>query len=74
MTHVTGQRDVSLEPTGARAMPSVSAVVPVYNGEPTLGELCERLATVLEGSSRDFEIILVNDGSRDASWKTPPHT
>ena len=66
---MTGQGDLPLEPTGAPAKTSVTAVVPVYNGEPTLGELCERLAAVLEGSSRAFEIILVNDGSRDASWK-----
>ena len=67
---MTGQGDPPLEPADARMKTSVSAVVPVYNGEPTLGELCERLTAVLRGSSRDFEIILVNDGSRDASWKT----
>lgn len=54
---------------GARSPVSVSAVVPVYNGEPTLPELCERLGLVLEGCTRDFEILLVNDGSRDASWQ-----
>lgn len=70
MQQVTGEGDLPLKSTDARVKARVSAVVPVYNGEPTLGELCERLAAVLEGSSRDFEIILVNDGSCDASWKT----
>jgi glycosyltransferase involved in cell wall biosynthesis len=53
----------------ARALPAVSVVVPVYNAEQTLEELCERLVAVLERCASDFEIILVNDGSRDASWQ-----
>ena len=47
---------------------SVSVVIPVYEGEATLEELCSRIAAVLEPRSGDFEIILVNDGSRDNSW------
>ncbi len=47
---------------------SVSAVVPVYDGAATLEELCSRIAAVLQAQSRDFEIILVNDGSHDDSW------
>ena len=48
--------------------PSISIVVPVYNSEQTLPALVERLAPVLREASRAFEIILVNDGSRDQSW------
>lgn len=44
-------------------------MVPVHNGEPTLVELCERLSAVLETCTSDFEILLVNDGSRDSSWE-----
>lgn len=47
----------------------VSILVPVYNNELYLCELCARLRTVLEGDNREFEIILVNDGSSDESWK-----
>ncbi len=47
---------------------SVSVVVPVFNGEATIEELCSRIAGVLRDSVREFEIILVNDGSRDGSW------
>jgi glycosyltransferase involved in cell wall biosynthesis len=49
-------------------MESVSVVVPVYNSAPSLGVLIERLSTVLAEVARRSEIILVNDGSRDASW------
>jgi glycosyltransferase involved in cell wall biosynthesis len=48
---------------------SVSVVVPVFNAEATLVELCSRIAAVLEGLSTDFEIVLVNDGSSDSSWR-----
>jgi len=47
----------------------ISVVIPVYNSAQILPELVERLAAVLPGLSGDFEVILVNDGSRDESWK-----
>lgn len=46
---------------------SVSVVIPVYNSESTLGPLCERVIEVLTRRLARFEIILVNDGSRDGS-------
>jgi len=48
---------------------TVSIVVPVYNSEGTLAELVNRLRTVLPSCTSAFEIILVNDGSRDGSWQ-----
>ena len=43
-------------------------VVPVYNGEGTLRELVTRLENTLCEASCSLEIVMVNDGSRDASW------
>lgn len=48
---------------------SISVVVPVYNSESTLVELTSRLVDVLSTMGGDFEIILVNDCSRDRSWE-----
>jgi undecaprenyl-phosphate 4-deoxy-4-formamido-L-arabinose transferase len=48
----------------------VSVVVPVYNSETTLRELVSRLAVVLPRTTDSFEVVLVNDGSRDGSWQT----
>ena len=45
--------------------PQLSVVVPAYNEEPNVDELCSRLVKVLEGTHRSFEIIIVNDGSKD---------
>jgi len=49
--------------------PSISVVVPVYNSELTLPELVKRLEPVLSGLAREYELLLVNDGSRDQSWR-----
>src|ERR1044072_3813368 len=47
---------------------SISVVTPVYNGEASIAELCRRLSEVLPQIAAEYEIILVNDGSRDRSW------
>ena len=49
---------------------SISVVSPVYNGEASIAELCRRLNEVLPRIAKEYEIILVNDGSRDGSWQT----
>jgi glycosyltransferase involved in cell wall biosynthesis len=46
----------------------ISVVVPVYNSENTLPELVRRLEEVLS-AFREYEIILVDDLSRDKSWE-----
>jgi undecaprenyl-phosphate 4-deoxy-4-formamido-L-arabinose transferase len=55
--------------TSDRTRPSISVVVPVYNSELTLPELVQRLQPVLTGAAREYELVLVNDGSRDQSWR-----
>ena len=47
----------------------ISVVVPVYNSAETLEELTIRLGEVLPGLTAHYELILVNDGSRDQSWE-----
>jgi len=49
--------------------PGLSVVIPAYNSAETLAELVERLGRVLPALARDFEVILVNDGSRDNTWE-----
>ena len=48
--------------------PGLSVVVPVYNSAEALPKLIERLRPVLEGLRVPYELVLVNDGSRDQSW------
>lgn len=47
----------------------LSAVIPVYNDEEVLHELIERLKPALVKLAERFEIILIDDGSADQSWK-----
>jgi len=47
----------------------ISVVVPVYNSELILPELIKRLEPVLASLAGQYEVVLVNDGSRDQSWK-----
>ncbi|TMC75421.1 MAG: glycosyltransferase family 2 protein [Chloroflexi bacterium] len=48
---------------------SVSAVVPAYNSELSLPELVRRLQPVLDAAATDYELIIVDDGSRDGTWR-----
>lgn len=53
----------------ATSLPSVSVVVPIYNEESSIRLLFDRMFPVLDGLANGFEVIAVNDGSRDNSLK-----
>lgn len=48
--------------------PVISVVAPVYNEHETLPHFYARVVAVMEGLGEPFEIVLVNDGSRDNSF------
>ena len=43
----------------------VSVVIPVYNEEANVAELVERVGAALQRSGKTFELICIDDGSRD---------
>ncbi len=47
----------------------LSVVIPVYHGASTLPLLIPRLLTVLGKTVGTFEVIVVDDGSKDGSWE-----
>ncbi len=47
----------------------ISIVVPVYNEAESLGELREWIESILSVHSFNYEVIFVDDGSNDGSWK-----
>jgi undecaprenyl-phosphate 4-deoxy-4-formamido-L-arabinose transferase len=47
--------------------PLLSVVIPVYNEEESLPLLFDRLMPVLENLNRPYEVVFINDGSRDRS-------
>jgi glycosyltransferase involved in cell wall biosynthesis len=48
--------------------PELSIVVPVYDEQDNVRALCEALVPSLEELGRSFEVILVDDGSRDETY------
>src|SRR5262245_65568135 len=48
--------------------PSLSVVVPCYDEEEVLAELHRRVAAACEAVTPYYEVVLVNDGSRDQTW------
>lgn len=51
----------------AATFPAVSAMFPCYNDAPTIGKLVDDVHTALAPIVADVEVIVVNDGSVDAS-------
>lgn len=47
----------------------ISVIVPVYNSETILDLLVDRLVPVLEKITTSYEVLLIDDGSRDQSWQ-----
>ena len=45
--------------------PTFSVVVPVYNEEAVITESYQRLSRVMQGMNEPYELLFVNDGSRD---------
>jgi polyisoprenyl-phosphate glycosyltransferase len=46
----------------------LSVVIPAFNEEGALAELLPRTGRVLDALSDDWEVIVVDDGSTDATW------
>ena len=47
----------------------ISVVIPLYNEEESLPELYTWIERVMNANKFSFEVIFVNDGSTDRSWK-----
>jgi len=54
-------------PGRAGSAPAISAVVPAYNEAESLPELARELTAALDALGRPWEIVFVDDGSRDGT-------
>ena len=50
-------------------MSKLSIVVPVYYNEDTLMDLYQDMQAKILGKIGDYELVFVDDGSGDDSWK-----
>lgn len=50
-------------------MMDLSLVIPLYNEEESLPELCDWISRVMMANNFSYEIILIDDGSTDNSWQ-----
>jgi undecaprenyl-phosphate 4-deoxy-4-formamido-L-arabinose transferase len=65
-SHMSGPEPMSdRDPASHR----VTVVIPVYNAERSLKQLVHELIEVLRTLGPAFEVVLVDDGSRDGSWQ-----
>lgn len=51
------------------AAPKISIVIPLYNEEESIPHLCEALDAAIANYGQPAEVIIVDDGSRDNSFK-----
>lgn len=47
--------------------PTITIIAPVYNEEPVLPELYRRISAIMDATGESWELLLVDDGSRDRS-------
>lgn len=66
-TILRSEMNSSTTPSAMMPPPAVSVVVPIYNEELVIEALHSRLLQVLQPTGEGFEVIFVNDGSRDSS-------
>lgn len=67
MTPARLRPHVALAPASQPQTIDVSVIMPIYDEEGSLPALIERVFTVLEGMRCAYEVVAVNDGSRDGS-------
>tara|TARA_Y100001968_G_scaffold305089_1_gene320665 strand:- start:807 stop:1742 length:936 start_codon:yes stop_codon:yes gene_type:complete len=47
---------------------NLSVVIPLFNEEESLAELCSWIEKVMKNHNLSYEIFLIDDGSKDGSW------
>ena len=66
--NLVGVGSQPIDRAGWPVIDSISLVIPVFNEEGNLTELHRRLTSVLTDLALPYEIIFIDDGSRDDTW------
>ena len=54
-----------------KSRPHLSVIAPLYNEEDNVDPLYEALTTALDPTGLDYEMVLVDDGSKTPRWPRP---
>ncbi len=65
--HTCPDAEAEARSQDSTAAPELSVVVPFYNEEENLGEMYRRLTEALQAIGSPYELVFVNDGSKDAT-------
>jgi glycosyltransferase involved in cell wall biosynthesis len=49
--------------------PDISVVIPAQDEEDSIPELCQWISRVMQAHGFSYEVILIDDGSTDATWQ-----
>ncbi len=67
--HPSGTDGVAVSSDNPEGSPLVSVVIPCFNEEEVLGDLYQRLSEAVQSWDEALEVVLVDDGSTDATWE-----
>jgi glycosyltransferase involved in cell wall biosynthesis len=67
MTQPTIDSRATAETGSEVPKPYLSVIIPIYNEEESIPDLCRNLFSVLDTIDTTFEVICINDGSKDKS-------
>ena len=48
--------------------PEISVIIPAKDEEESLSELCQWISRVMQEQDLSYEVIFIDDGSRDNTW------
>ena len=67
LPHSISLQDIDM--FSAPPVQKVSVVIPVYNEQESLPELIRRTTAACDTMGKAYEILLVDDGSKDKTWE-----
>ena len=69
MPGIASDSRVALESDAVKTRPHVSLIIPIYNEQANIAPLMQRLFDVVGGLGFSFEVLAIDDGSQDGTFK-----
>jgi glycosyltransferase involved in cell wall biosynthesis len=69
MPGIVRESRVAPDPDAVKTRPYVSLIIPIYNEQANIGPLMQRVFDVVGGLGFSFEVLAIDDGSQDGTFK-----